>query len=206
MEAREIMWNIPHEMKILMYSLFVISVAVMAKGVYDKIQLVTKGKGVGALAEILPEQLNWKKFFHTILFTGKVPRFKEVAFFHGLIFYGFFILWVATDLVAIHYDTPLKVFQGTTYIVVSFLADIAGIMVLVGLAFAFRRRYVTKPAHLSATKPNQELFMYRILASLVIIGYLIEGLRISGTGMPVSEMHWSPSWLGYCALFYEIKS
>lgn len=202
MEAREIMWNIPYEMKILMYSLFVISVAVMAKGVYDKIQLVTKGKGVGALAEIFPEQLNWKKFFHTILFTGKVPRFKEVAFFHGLIFYGFFILWVATDLVAIHYDTPLKVFQGTTYIVVSFLADIAGIMVLVGLAFAFRRRYVTKPAHLSATKPNQELFMYRILASLVIIGYLIEGLRISGTGMPISEMHWSPvGWV--IALFFS---
>ena len=65
-------------------------------------------------------------------------------------------------------------------------------MVLVGLAFAFRRRYVKKPDYLSATQPKQELFMYRVLASLVVIGYLIEGLRISGTGMPVNEMRWSP--------------
>jgi Fe-S oxidoreductase len=205
LQSREIMWNIPHEMKTLMYLLFIVSVTIMAKGLYEKILLVTRGEGIQALQKLFPKELNWKKFFGTVLFTGKVPRFKEVAFFHGLIFYGFFILWVATDLVAIHADTPFKVFQGTTYIVVSFLADIAGIMVLVGLTFAFRRRYIKKPDYLSATKPKQELFMYRVIGSLVIAGYLIEGLRIFGTGMPINEMHWSPVGWAIATFFSKLN-
>ena len=30
---------------------------------------------------------------------------------------------LATDLVAIHFDTPFKVYKGPVYIIVSFLAD-----------------------------------------------------------------------------------
>ena len=202
METREIMWNIPHEMTTLMYALFYISMAILALGIYQKIQLVTRGKGIIAFKEVFPTQLNWKKFFFTITLTGKVPRFRNVAFFHGLIFYGFFILWIATDLVAIHYDTPLKVFQGTTYIVISFLADIAGLMVLAGLIFAYHRRYIKRPDYLQATKPKQELFMYLVLISLVVVGYLLEGIRIFGTGMPLGEQRWSPvGW--YVAVLFS---
>lgn len=203
--SRPVLWNIPHEMKLMMYIFFVISAAIMIKGIYSKIQLVTKGEGVVALQKMFPKVLNWKKFFCTVLFTGKVPRFKEVAFFHGLIFYGFFILWVTTDVVAIHADTPFKIFHGNTYIILSFLSDIAGIMVLVGLAFAFRRRYIKNPAYLSATKPKQELFMYRVIGSLVIIGYLLEGLRIYGTGMPINELHWSPVGWIVATIFSKIS-
>jgi Fe-S oxidoreductase len=34
--------------------------------------------------------------------------------------------------------------------------------------------------------------MYGMLVALVVIGYLIEGLRILGTGMPINESVWSP--------------
>ena len=38
--------------------------------------------------------------------------------------------------------------------------------------------------------------MYAMLAALVILGYIIEGVRIMGTGMPVGEATWSPvGWL-----------
>lgn len=195
MAAREIMWSIPSSFKVLMYVLFVLSTIAMFKGLYGKVLFATNGEGFSGLKKLMPEKLNWKKFFQTLFFTGKVPRFKEVAFFHGLIFYGFIILWIATDLVAIHYDTPFKVFQGTTYIVVSFLADIAGIAILIGLALAYHRRYIKKPSYLEATMPKQEMFMYIMLASLVIVGYLIEGFRILGTGMPIGEKTWAP--IGY---------
>jgi hypothetical protein len=194
--TREIMWNIPQSFKIIMYSMLVVSLGVFLKGMYEKFMFVTKGQGVKGLNGLLPEELNWTKFLHTSFLTGKVPRFKYVGFFHSLIFYGFIILWIATDLVAIHYDTPFKVFQGNTYIIISFLADIAGLMILVGLGFAYHRRYIVRPSYLSASKPKQELFMYGMLVSLVVIGYLIEGLRILGTGMPVGEAGWSPvGWL-----------
>lgn len=187
--TREIMWNIPTSFKVAMYVMLAIAVAVFIKGFYDKFSFVTRGQGIRGL---LPQKLNWKNFLNTIFFTGKVPRNAEVGVFHALIFYGFIILWIATDLVAIHYDTPFKVFEGPVYITVSFLADIAGLMILAGLGFAFYRRYIKKPDYLSATKPKRELYMYAMLVLLVVIGYLLEGLRISGTGMPIGERLWSP--------------
>ncbi len=196
MATREIMWNIPSSFKILMYVLFFASLAYMIKGFHGKLMFITSGEGIKGLKKLLPEKLNWSAFFKTLILTGKVPRAKDVKIFHGLIFWGFFILWIATDLVAVHYDTPFKVFQGTTYIVVSFAADIAGLMVLIGIALAFKRRYITKPSYLSSTKPKQELFMYAMLSSLVIVGYLTEGVRILGTGMPEGEQMWAP--IGWC--------
>ncbi|MFT6069405.1 MAG: Fe-S oxidoreductase [Bacteriovoracaceae bacterium] len=178
---REIMWNIPLYFKIIMYVLFIVSMAIFSKGYYQKLLFVTSGKGFSALKGLLPESLNWGSFFKTSLLTGKVPRVKRVAIFHGLIFYGFFILWIATDLVAVHADTPFKIFKGPVYIVVSFAADIAGIMILVGLGLAYFRRYVQKPDYLSATNPNREKYMYLMLFLLVVLGYLLEGLRIEGT-------------------------
>lgn len=191
--TREIMWNIPASFKYAMYGLLVLATVAMIKGFMEKYKFVTQGKGV---KELLPEKLNWKAFLETIFFTGKVTRNLNVGIFHSLIFYGFVILWIATDLVAIHYDTPFKVFQGTTYIVVSFLADIAGVAILVGVALAYHRRYIKKPDYLEATNPNDELKMYAMLILLVVLGYVLEGLRILGTNMPAGEATWSP--VGWC--------
>ena len=190
--TREIMWNIPYSFKIIMYLLFITSLGILTRGLYQKILFATKNQGIKGIKDLLPENLQWVQFFKTILLTGKVTRFKKVGIFHSMIFYGFIILWIATDLVAIHFDTPFKVFQGTTYIVISFLADIAGLFILAGIALAYKRRYIEKPSYLSATNPQQEKFMYAILLNLVLVGYLIEGLRILGTGMPAGEAHWSP--------------
>ncbi len=190
--TREVMWNIPHAFKLLMYILFFTSTGIMLKGLFNKIQFVTKGEGVESLSKLIPNEPNVLKFLHTLFFTGKVPRFKNVAIFHGLIFYGFLILWITTDVVAIHADTPLKIFQGKTYIILSFLSDIAGILVLLGIGLAYKRRYVDRPAYLSATNPKQELRMYAMLIALVVAGFLLEGLRIVGTHFPINEMHWSP--------------
>ncbi|MBT7610677.1 MAG: (Fe-S)-binding protein [Bacteriovoracaceae bacterium] len=204
--TREIMWNIPASYKFAMYVLLALSMLAMMKGIHQKLIFITGNKGIKAgLAELFPKKLNIKSFFHTALLSGKTPRLKDVAIFHGLIFWGFFILWIATDLVAIHYDTPFKVFKGTTYIVVSFLADIAGIAVLLGLCLAYTRRYINKPPYLSATKPKEELYMYIMLASLVIIGYLTEGVRILGQDMPIGEKSWAPIGYYLATLFQSLN-
>lgn len=203
--SREVLWNIPFEFKVLMYLLFLLSTVIMLKGIYEKLLLATNTNKIDELKKAIPAQLNWKKFFHTLLLTGKVPRFKEVAIFHNLIFFGFLILWITTDVVAIHADTPLKIFTGKTYIILSFLSDIAGIMVLIGLALAYRRRYIKTPTYLKSTNPKSELFMYRILASLVVIGYLIEGLRISAVGLPLNEATWSPVGFFLALIFSKLS-
>ena len=187
--TREILWAIPPLYKTWMYGLLAVSLCIMLWGFYQKFRFILKNN---TLKNLLPEKLNWKSFFKTLLFTGKVPRKKSIGLIHGMIFWGFVILWIATDLVAIHYDTPFKVFQGTTYIIISFLADLAGLTMLLGLTLAFYRRYIKKPDYLLSTRPLSELWMYLQLINLVIIGYILEGLRILGTGMPIGEKTWSP--------------
>jgi Fe-S oxidoreductase len=199
--AREIMWNIPKSFTITMYVLFVVSSVVCLMGFYKKYQFVV---GTGSLKDLLPEKLNWSRFFHTIFLTGKVKRDGAVGFFHGLIYYGFIILWIATDLVAIHYDTPFKVFQGWTYKIISLLADVAGVAIIVGLGLARFRRYVKKPDYLAATKPNNEKFMYAIIGLLVLIGFFIEGIRIMATGMPIIEQTWAPIGWFMANLFLKL--
>lgn len=191
--TREIMWQIPTSFKVIMYVLMVASLVIMAKGLFDKYKWITNDRGFKSL---LPESLNFKKFADTLLFTGKVTRVSKVGIFHSLIYYGFVVLLIATELVAIHADTPLKVYQGYTYIVISFLADIAGVTILLGLVLAYKRRYIDKPDYLSSTKPKQELFMYAMLFGLIALGFILEGLRLVGAGMPEAERLWSPfGWI-----------
>ena len=191
--TREVFWQIPTYYKVIMYITMFIAMGIMVQGLYKKFKFATGDRGIKSL---LPENLNWKNFIETIFFTGKVARDGKVGIFHSLIYYGFIILLIATELVAIHADSPFKVYQGNTYIIISFLADFAGLAIFIGLGLAFKRRYLNKPDHLSATKPKQELFMYGMLFGLVILGYVLEGMRIVGAGMPVNESIWSPiGWL-----------
>ena len=190
--TREIYWNIPPSYKAWMYALFAAALCAFAAGLARQASFVAAGGGPGRLRELLRPGLQWRAFFSTVLFTGKALRDGRTAVFHSLIFYGFVVLWIATDLVAIHADTPFKIYRGWTYIVVSFFADAAGIAMLAGIALAWRRRYVERPAHLSAARPRQEMFMYGMLVALVVLGYALESIRIFGTGMPEGEARWSP--------------
>jgi len=193
MEAtREIMWMIPSWMKVLMYLSLAVASGLFFKGLLEKYKYVTQGKNP---KNLLPNKLNIANFIQTIFFQGKVQRDSFVGIYHTMIFYGFMVLFIATELVAIHADTPFKIYTGTTYKVISFLADVGGLFVLLGIGFAYYRRYVLKPKYLSATKPNQEKFMYAMLIALVVIGYVLEGIRIYVTNMPVGEKLWSP--VGY---------
>lgn len=195
--SRQIMWMIPVWMKVFMYLALAVATYFFATGLLAKYKFVTAGKNP---KEILPKKLNLENLLRTIFFQGKVTRDAYVGIFHSMIFYGFLTLFIATELVAIHADTPFKVFTGKTYIIVSFLADIGGLFVLLGIGLAYYRRYVKKPDFLSATKPNQEKFMYGMLIALVVIGYVLEAIRIYVTNMPEGERFWSPVGYAFAGL------
>jgi len=188
--TREVFWQIPTSFKIAMYVIMFIALGVFIKGLIDKYKYVTAGGGFKSLID--PKKMNIKSAAETILFTGKVTRKKHVGIFHSMIYYGFTILLIATELVAIHADTPFQLYKGPVYIVVSFLADWAGVAIIIGIAFAYYRRYIKKPDYLSATRPKRELFMYGMILALVLLGFFLEGMRLVGSGMPINEQFWSP--------------
>jgi Fe-S oxidoreductase len=190
--TREVLWIIPYWMRVAMYLSLVVATVLFARGILEKYRFVTAG---GSWKQLLPAQLNFKNFFITIFYQGKVTRDRYVGLFHSMLFYGFVVLFIATEVVAIHADTPFKIYHGWTYIIISFIADIAGLFVLAGVGLAYYRRYVQKPQFLSATRPNQEKFMYGMIIALVVVGYILEGIRLHVTGMPDGERIWSP--VGY---------
>ncbi len=190
--TREFGWHIPTLYLVTMYVTFVIAMAIVAKGIYDKYKLIKSSRGSDATDNLIPEKLNWCNFLKTITITGKVPRSPFVGFFHSLIFFGFIALIIATILAGIHMDSPFKIFVGPIYKVFSFCADIAGILILLGVVIAFVRRYISKPEQLSATNPNRELVMYGMIFVLIVIGYLVEGIRIYGTHAMVVEKSIAP--------------
>ena len=190
--SREIMWNIPFWMKVTMYLALAAGSAVFAMGLVEKYKYVTQGKNP---KQLLPKNLNFENLLKTIFFQGKVTRKLYVGVYHSMLFYGFVTLFIATEFVAIQFDTPFKIFTGTAYKIVSLIADVGGFFVLLGIALAYYRRYVKKSKYLAATKPNQEKFMYAMLAILVLVGFFLEGIRIMANDFPVIEKAWSP--LGY---------
>lgn len=181
METREILWGIDPMIKKLMYICFFFALCIFFYGFYKIFKGFKKEQ----------QKYNFKEFLNVIFFQGKLFRKPFIGFIHSCIYYSFFILWIATELVAIHYDTPFKVFQGATYLTISLLADISGVILVLGLLFAAKRRFIDKK--LQSKKP--ELYMSVMLFTLVLLGFLLEALRIQALNYPSLDKTFSP--IGY---------
>lgn len=72
--------------------------------------------------------------------------------------------------------------------VVTFLMDIAGAALLVGLIAALARRYFFHPA--KWVKGSGDGFMLVLFTVVVLLGFLMEGARLAGTGLEFAA--WSP--------------
>ena len=75
--TREIMWNIPPSYKYVMYGLFFVAVAIFIYGFYKKAVYVSGGS-LKNLKNILPKKLNYKNFFDTIFFQGKILQSEKM--------------------------------------------------------------------------------------------------------------------------------
>ena len=125
------------------------------------------------------------------------------AIFHCLIFYSFIVLVITTLLVMIQYDAghlfglELNIFKGFIYVFFSVASELAGILMLVGIAMAAYRRYFLKPETVPNTREDGLVLL--LIACMVITGYLVEGLRIAVIGDPWKML--SPVGWGISSLF-----
>lgn len=181
LETRELWWNIDHNIgKIVFYVMAAISVAIFIYGFAQKLGAIFAGK-----KEKEDRNTNIKDRILTVLTFGllqkKIKEKKSGGIAHLLVFLGFIILWLVTDIIAVqeHVFKTIHFFQGTFYKWVSFAAEIGGLLLLLGVISFAARRYIVKSKNLDNTQNDWIQLLF--LALFVVTGFMLEAFRMAGT-------------------------
>src|SRR5664280_156340 len=152
-EGREVFWNTQwndYSFEPLLFLFTAVAMAIFAYGVYRRWKL---WKAMGK------DEIRWDQLplrIKSLIMNGflQVKTWKDAypGVMHGLIFFGFFVLifGAAFDATEFHIAEPLgwAFLRGMVYIVFSFLMDLFGVAVLIGVLVAISRRYVQRPDRL----------------------------------------------------------
>jgi Fe-S oxidoreductase/nitrate reductase gamma subunit len=197
--SREVFWNIQYSW--IMYSLATIAVAIfilalvriprrwrVGQPANRSNQLGERCRAFGRTVFI--DILLHRKFFGA---DKKDWRFRELyaGLMHFFIFSGFIVLLLGAFLDFIsHYFFHFM--EGNFYLAYSVITDSFGILMLIGILMAFARRYTWKPERLD--NKWDDLVTLLLIFSVIITGFLVEGLRIAATELQVNPgwAPWSP--------------
>ncbi|AET66952.1 Fe-S oxidoreductase [Desulfosporosinus orientis DSM 765] len=184
MEAtRELFWNTNG--KSIMYFFALLSIVIFILGCRKKIGNWLQGRPIG-YDDLGPRFI---MFFKDLMnHDAKIFKGSFRRFMHLGVFYGFVILTIGTLVIAIqeHFGFPL--FYGKLYLILSLLMDLFGLWTMIGIGMATYKRYIDKPDHEDYT--FDDAFLLILIFSILLTGYVLEGLRIYTTHDPWAW--WSP--------------
>lgn len=189
----QVFWNIPWG-PVIFYSLTIIAWAILIFAIYRRAKLWSWGKGKEPPAGRWWNRL--KAFIKYFLIDLLLHRrfFQDIypAIIHFSLFLGFFLLLLGTIAGSIdHYVFPFL--KDRVYLVVSLILDLAGVILLLGVALAVFRRYIQRPSRLDNRLEDSLALLW--LSLMAITGFLIEGARLAipepGGGSPGSG--WMPA-------------
>lgn len=114
---------------------------------------------------------------------------------HSLIFYPFVFrfAWGVLGLVGSLWKPEWSLFWpmlDKNHPLTAFVFDLTGIMIIVGIGAAFIRGRVSQ----TAGGPKQDRIALALIAGIVLIGYVVEGMRIAMTGYPDGSVY---AFFGY---------
>jgi len=163
-------WNVSKIDFLILYITFFIALFFFFYGFYRHFKVWSIGKR----AKI---NINFYSYLTNVLFQRKVSKTKSGTFSHIPIFWSFLILTITTALVGIQMDFGIKFIYGNFYLFLSFISDLAGILLIIALIFALFRRLFFLPNYLRSILEDNIILI--LLLILSIQGFLIEGLRIA---------------------------
>ena len=112
----------------------------------------------------------------TILGRRLLQGHVAAGIMHLLIFWGFLVLFIGTTLLAIH-DYLYSFLTGTPYVLYSLAMEIGGLMFIVGILWALKRRYYQRVPRLERRLEDALVPIWLLLVGLS--GFTTEGLRLS---------------------------
>lgn len=187
--TREVFWNIHHVW--VMYALLIPTAAVAAYGLYRRVRVWRRGQPETVSRWDRPAERLALVFKHVLL-QLRTWRDLYPGLMHAMIFWGFVVLTVATTVVMIDYDFGLPIMRGYFYLVFqSFVTDVFGALVILGIGMAAVRRFMARPKTLVYTR--EATIVLLVIFIILVSGFLVEGWRIAATDDPWGA--WSP--VGY---------
>ena len=134
-----------------------------------------------------------------VLFQRRLFRQSRIRWFiHSLIFlpFVFRFTWGFLALIASVWKPEWSwvwAMINKNHATTAFLFDLTGSIVLLGVILAVIRGLLKRSQHLPGL-PRQDYLALGLLAGIVVIGYLVEGMRIAMTGAPEEAQY---AFVGY---------
>ena len=199
--TRETFWTIGPVGEAAFYYLAAVAILVFLYGVYARI---TEYASAPTDPFDRLDDLPGRVAHATRLLLSNEAQFDRDTYagvMHTFIVWGFLTLLIGTTILAIDMDIWTKLlgqdsfFVGDFYLSYSLVMDALGLLFVVGVGMAIWRRYGVRDPRLwgKHTDLEDDAFVWTLFA-LGVGGYVVEGLRILGTGFPDFE---TVSFVGY---------
>jgi Fe-S oxidoreductase/nitrate reductase gamma subunit len=199
--TRETFWTIGPVGEAAFYYLAAVAILVFLYGVYERIATYAAAPA-DPFARL--DDLGGRIVRATRLLLTNEAQFDRDTYagvMHTFIVWGFLTLLIGTTILAVDMDIWTKLlgqdsfFVGDFYLSYSLVMDALGLLFVVGVGMAMWRRYGVRDPRLHGkhTDLEDDAFLLTLFA-LGVGGYLVEGLRILGTGFPDFE---TVSFVGY---------
>lgn len=197
----------------LFYAIGYAAIAVFLYGVYVQIRKYRRGQPDGAWGELFDRFVDMAG----TMLTHRTLKRRDTAAgkAHGLIFFGFVLLFIGTATITLEYDIlePLfgiRFWNGNFYLWFSLVLDLAGLGLVSGLIYMMYRRKWLKLPKLNYARPDRQpgdpdydRSFYRredwaFLWTLILIGitgFILEATRLvwlSGRPAVWDTRMWSP--------------
>ena len=189
--SRPLYWNIG-VLGTVNYILAFVAVLILVYAFYDRVRLWRRGTATHR-TDRPGERI--KGLILYVLGHWRVLKEVYPGFMHFCIFWGFAILFVGTGLEAFDHYSGLHFLKDTAYLAFSFVLEVGGIAVIVGIFMAAWRRYVTRPVRLD-NRPD-DFWVLLLLLVVVVTGFLVEGARIASLNAPLNAPWEKWSFVGW---------
>ena len=193
--SREMFLNIPHAVAFGFYVITIISIIAGSIAFSNRMRNWERGAPESRKTNVRnvkkrAERLRAGLYMQTLL------RDPAAGIMHSLIYFSFIILLAVTTIGEINLQLPVgaKFLHGTTYQAYAFIADLAGLMYVIGVGWAIVRRYIQRPYRIRIKSKPEHAIILVTMASIGITGFGAEMFRIALQGMPEFEK-WS--FVGY---------
>ena len=174
--AREVLWNITGHW--LIYPCFVAALAVAVVFFVRRWRLWKIGEPENR-SDRRGERL--RGAVRDALLQVKVAERRGPGLVHVVMYVAMVILLIATATVAAQADLGLPLVQGNFYLYfLSLAVDIAGAAFCIAMVACIVRRIANRALD---TRPG-DIVVLGLLLAIGVTGFVLEGLRIAGTGDP----------------------